>query len=110
MADLGNPRRYWVEIVEKERGIARVEARVVSDSTVEIATRNVRRLRLLLGPGLLPRGKPLVVRLNGREVFRGEVVEDCGLFARSLAERPDPVMAYSAQIELNVSRAGRQRH
>ena len=106
MADLAYPRRYWVEIVEKDRGIARIEARVATDNTVEIATRHVRRLRLLLRPELLPRTAPLIVRLNSREVFRGEVVEDCRLFARSVAERPDPAMAYSAQIDLDVTRAG----
>jgi len=104
MADLSYPRRYWVEILEKGRGVARVDARIATDNTVEIVTRNVRRLRLLLRPELLPRRGALAVRLNGREVFRGEVTGDCGLFARSLAERPDPVMAYSAAIDLDVTR------
>jgi hypothetical protein len=109
MADLAYPRRYWLEILEKERGVARVEARVATDDTVEIATRNVRRLRLLLRPELLPRRGLLNIRLNGREVFRGEVVEDCRLFARSVAERSDPAMAYSAAIDLDVTRAGAER-
>jgi pimeloyl-ACP methyl ester carboxylesterase len=109
MADLAYPRRYWLEILEKERGVARVEARVATDGTVEIATRNVRRLRLLLRPELLPRKGFLNIRLNGREVFRGEVIEDCRLFARSVAERSDPVIAYSAAIDLDVTRAGSQR-
>jgi dienelactone hydrolase len=109
MADLAYPRRYWLEILEKERGVARVEARVATDNTVEIATRNVRRLRLLLRPELLPRRGLLNIRLNGREAFRGEVVEDCRLFARSVAERSDPAMAYSAAIDLDVTRAGVQR-
>jgi pimeloyl-ACP methyl ester carboxylesterase len=104
MADLAYPRRYWVEIIEKGRGVARVDARVSGDNTIDIVTRNVRRLRLLLRPGLLPRTTPLVVRLNSREVFRGPIVEDCQLFARSLVVRPDPQMAYSVAIDLDATR------
>jgi hypothetical protein len=98
------PRRYWVELADKRGGTARIDARWTPEGGIDLATRNVRRLRLLLRRDMLPADGPLVVRLNGAEAFRGVVREDCSMFARTLAELADPGLAYSAVVELEVGR------
>ncbi len=104
MADLRAPRRYWVEVLEKRGGRARVEGRLAEDGRVELRTRNVLRLRLLLRRELLPLDKPLRVSLDGREVETGPVAEDCSLLQRSWGEARDPFRAYSAEILLTPRR------
>jgi hypothetical protein len=90
--------------MEKGHGVARVEARRVAGGAIDITTKNVRRLRLLLPPTLIPEGRELVVRLDGREAFRGVISADCDLYARTLTAASDPGQAYAAVVELTVVR------
>jgi pimeloyl-ACP methyl ester carboxylesterase len=98
--DLESPRRYWIEIADKENGTARVEAQLAPDGGFDLVTKNVGHLRLLLRAEVLPRDGPVTVRVNGREVFREAVTEDCALFARTLQELSDPGRAYSVVVDV----------
>jgi hypothetical protein len=98
------PRHYWLEIVEKEKGDARVKAEVRDDNTIRLRTDNVRRLRLLLRPELFPRPGPVRVEWNGKQVFAGEVHHDCALLDRSLAATADPFLAYTSELALELPR------
>ncbi len=102
-SDLGAPRRYWIEITGKDGGTAHVEAHIEAGGVIDITTKNVRSLRLLLRGETLPQDGPLVVRVDGREGFRDAVTEDCGLFARTLEELSDPGRAYSAVVEFELT-------
>jgi hypothetical protein len=102
-ADLAAPRRYWLELAAKDGGTARVDARRQPDGSIDVVAKGVKRLRLLLRGELLPQDGPLAVRVNGRVLFREQVTEDCGLFARTLGQLSDPGRAYSALIELDVT-------
>ena len=116
-------RHYWVEIVERSDGLigassgsgtmtpesatklaaqvpATVEGRIEGDNTIRLTTRNVKRLRLLLREDLLPKEGPIRVVLNQKQVFEGPVPFDCSTYHQSLERSPDPILAYSATIEL----------
>jgi pimeloyl-ACP methyl ester carboxylesterase len=102
--DLRSPRRYWLEVLEKRGGEARVEGRIGDDGVVTVKTERVRRLRLLLRRELLPEASELRVVVNGREAFRGAPAEDCAMLQRSWRETRDPFRAHSIEITLDVAR------
>jgi len=116
-------RHYWVEILERADGLigassgsgtmtlesatklaaqvpASVDGRIEGDNTIRLTTRNVKRLRLLLREDLLPKEGPIRVVLNQKQVFEGPVPFDCSTYHQSLERSPDPILAYSATIEL----------
>lgn len=103
MDDLRAPRRYWIEVLEKRGGRARVEGRLAEDG-VELRTKNVARLRLLLRRELVPPEKPVRVRLDGREVASGLVPEDCALLQKTWKEARDPFRAWSGEVVLTPAR------
>lgn len=103
LEDLRAPRRFWIEVLEKEPGLARVHGRIDADGVVHLKTRRVRRLRLLLQRDLLPAGaRELRVLLDGREAWRGAFVPDCGLLRRSADETRDPFRAHSMEVTVGA--------
>jgi acetyl esterase/lipase len=95
-------RSFWLEVLEKEGGMAEVDGEI-EGSTVTLRTRRVRRLRLLLRGELVPPG-PLRVLLDGAEAYSGPLEEDCGLLARSWRETGDPFLAHGWERELSPAR------
>lgn len=103
-ATLEAPRQYWVEILEKESGgSAEIHGRR-ENGVFELDVEGVRKMRLLLHPGLLPdvSGAPVVVRVNGREVHRGPVRLDCRLLERTYRSTGDPYLAYAAVVPIDL--------
>jgi pimeloyl-ACP methyl ester carboxylesterase len=100
--DLRDPRRYWVEVLDKQGGVAEVEGAIGDDNTLTLRTRRVRRLRLLLRREHLPGSGPLRVVLDGREVFSGPLPEDCELLRRTAKEGADPQRAWSAELSFEA--------
>ncbi len=99
------PRLYWVEMLDKEDGLAaEVKAEVEKDNTIRLNTRRVRRLRLLLRPELFSTPGPVRVLLNGKEVFAGELPQTCSTLERSLEQTADPLLAWSAELAFDVPR------
>jgi dienelactone hydrolase len=97
--DLRFPRRFWLEILDKQEGLAEMQGRIEEDNTVRVDTHGVKRLRLLLRPELLPRSGRARVILNGSEVFSGNLPESCSLLQKSW-----PFLAYAAQLVFDVTR------
>ena len=95
-------RRYWVEVMEKDEGAAQVDARMEKDNTIKLKTRRVKRLRLLLRRELLRREGPVRVVLNGKELFRGMLKEDCELLDASREFSGDPYRACSTELIFDV--------
>ncbi|HJU66096.1 MAG TPA: hypothetical protein VJ596_10485, partial [Gemmatimonadaceae bacterium] len=86
------------------RSVVEVTASIGDDNVVRVDTRNVRRLRLLLRPDLLPGDAPVRVLLNGREVYNQPLPNDCALLERSWRASGDPHLAYSAELTFEVPR------
>lgn len=102
ISDLKDARRYWVEILDKENGIAEVEGTIRDDNSIVLKTRHVKRLRLRLRRELLPLPGSFRVILNKREVFSGDLNEDCTLLACTADEAGDPFLGYSAALDLTA--------
>ncbi len=98
------PRLYWLEMLEKDDGLAEVKAEIEKDNTIRLSTRRVRRLRLLLRPELLAAAGPVRVLLNGKEVFTGDLPAGCATLHRSLQQTGDPLLAWSAELVFEVPR------
>ena len=102
ITSLTYPRRYWVEVVEKDGGAAEVEGRILPDNTVEIKTKNVRKLRLLLRPELFDTSAAVRVRINGTEQPPRELSKNCALFSQSEEMYADPFLAYTDEVVVGV--------
>ncbi|MDR3748416.1 MAG: alpha/beta hydrolase-fold protein [Acidobacteriota bacterium] len=101
---LSYPRRYWLEVLEKDNGPAEVEGRILADNVVELKTKNVRKLRLLLQPELVSGSGPVRVRVNGREVATHELRNNCELFAQSVKTYADLFLGYTDEFEISLAK------
>jgi hypothetical protein len=102
ITSLNYPRRYWVEVLEKNGGAAEIEGRILPDNTVEIKTKNVRKLRLLLRPELFDAPAAIRVRVNGKEQPPRELEKNCALFAQSTETYGDPFLSYTDEVVIDV--------
>jgi hypothetical protein len=97
------PRQYWWEVIEGDKNPAEVEAHILDNNTIELKTRNVRKLRLLLRPELLSHPEKAVhVRINGQEQAPVELKRDCQVFRHSAESDADPFLAYTDEIVVSV--------
>jgi len=75
----------------------------VANNVIRVRTNDaVSRVRLLLRAELLPSAGKVRVYLNGKQVFKGELEQDCNLLQRTWAESGDPFRAYSAELTLDA--------
>jgi pimeloyl-ACP methyl ester carboxylesterase len=95
-------RAFWLEVAEKDGGMAELDASI-DDRTIRVTARRVRRLRLLLRRELVAPG-PLRVQVNGRDAWSGEVGEDCRMLQESWRATADPYLAHSAAVDVAVPR------
>ncbi len=95
-------RRYWVEVLEKNGGTAEVEGRILPDNTVEIKTKNVRKLRLLLRPELFETPAAVRLRVNGKDQASRELMKNCALFVQSAETYADPFLAYTDEVVIDI--------
>ena len=71
-------------------------------NTFIATTRGVRALSLLLSPEVVDFDQPIVVRVNGKEVFRGPVKKDVSVLERWAARDRDRTMLYGAQLAIEI--------
>jgi len=96
------PRQYWIEVIEGDKAAAELEGRILPDNIIELKTHNVKKLRLLLRPELLPAPGPLHIRLNGKDQLPYDLKRDCQLFLRTADSTADPFLAYTDEIVLAI--------
>ena len=100
--DVIEPRFYWLENPAPKAGqrvVARRDGQVI---TIEEAV-GVNQLRVLLDDSMLDLNKPVKVMFNGRTLFEGLVPRTATTIARTLGDRGDPRMAFSAEILLSLN-------
>ena len=65
-------------------------------------TRGVRAFTLLLSPDVIDFSRPVVVRVNGKELFNGPVGKDVAVLERWAARDHDRTMLYGAELTIEV--------
>jgi predicted esterase len=93
----GGPERVF----KRTRASGRVELQRTGNS-VELRTRGVRRLRLLLSPDLFDFDQPLRVTANGRPVFEGRVQRSVETLLGWAARDNDRTMLFGAELKLEL--------
>ena len=94
-------RHFWAELLEGGRK-ARIEGRILPNRRIELKTRDVRRLRLLLRPELVDSAETVQIVANGKDMQVAPVSHDCSLIEQTGREAGDPWLGYSTLIELNL--------
>jgi predicted esterase len=95
------PTCYWVTVLATGGLPAKVTARI-EGNTVDIKTEKVWDLRLSLDETLVDPTRPVSIRINDREVFRGMLHPSASTVLASAKERGDAQMAYSVSLDLKV--------
>jgi pimeloyl-ACP methyl ester carboxylesterase len=90
-------RGYWVEIVDGTPGKSHLEARVKSNNTIEIHSREVKKIRLHLRPELLPKPGDFSIVWNGKKIFTGPLRDRC---TQLPTEDPKLDLADTRELEL----------
>jgi dienelactone hydrolase len=77
-------RAYWLRIDRIERGLALARVEGTQKAGVfEVKTDNLAAFSILLAPAIAPAGKPIEVKVNGKQVFRGVPKAEVLSFAAS---------------------------
>jgi hypothetical protein len=97
--DVVHRRFYWLRIPDDtaiaERPLMRAS---VHAQTIEVSGEVPAKLCLRLADPLVNLDEPITVRVNGREVFTGQVPRRAATILNSLAERMDPPAAATASF------------
>ncbi len=93
-------RFYNLYIANPAKGMF-VKATMGKDNQVKIESKGVKALTVFLNDELANLDKEIVVAWNGKEVFRGMVLRSVRVMLRTLAERGDSGMFYTAKVELS---------
>ncbi len=86
---------------DRSKPSGRVDA-VRAGNSIEVKTRGVRELTLLLSPDAVDFAKPVVVTLNGRPVHDAVVAKDANVLQKWAARDNDRTMLYAAELHLTV--------
>jgi dienelactone hydrolase len=90
-----------VSLYDRSKPSGRVDA-VRTGNAVELKTRGVRELTLLLSPDVFDFSAPVVVTVNGRRVHRAAVPKDVAALLRWAARDNDRTMLYGAELHITV--------
>ena len=93
-------RCYWLE-AGSFTGLAHVEAKV-EGNTITLKTENIDSLDVLLNEKLVNMGEPVVVKLNGEEVFNGRVEPNIRTLLENAFARRDPNTLFTVKVTINV--------
>ena len=90
-----------VPLYDRSKPSGRVDA-VRTGNTVDVKTRGVRELTLLLSPDVVDFARPVIVTLNGRPVHDAVVTKDTNVLMKWAARDNDRTMLYAAELHLIV--------
>jgi poly(3-hydroxybutyrate) depolymerase len=71
-------------------------------NTFVASSRGVRSFTLLLSPDVMDFAQPVVVRVNGKELFHGPVKKDVAVLEKWAARDHDRTMLYAAELKVDV--------
>jgi hypothetical protein len=102
-AELTRPRMYWLAVDEAEAMPgALVRASYAGNSVAIDEASNVTRLHVRLADGMMNLDAPVRIEQAGRELFAGMARRTIAVIARTLQERGDPSVIYSAELTVEL--------
>lgn len=96
---------YWIEVKDYSALPAQVTARV-QGNTVDVQSAGVRQMKLSLDDNLVDLTKPVVVRVNAKEIFRGMLRASAQGLLWSAKERMDAQLGYGVTLDLDIPSGG----
>ena len=100
--DVTHSRFYWLAVVDtNKKARARIDAnRDAQHFSVE--SKDVKKVTIRLNDQMTDLDQPIKIEANGKPVFEGLVQRNIATLARTLAERGDPQLVFSAQVEVEL--------
>ena len=100
-AEVARPFFYWLAVEAAQQKFASEVRASYADATVSITgVKALSRLTVRLTDQMLDLDSPIRIQQDGRELFSGTVARTIGVLARTLAERSDPTMVFSAEVSV----------
>lgn len=93
----------------RERAVQEVHARLAGDNRIEVTTVHVRRFRIGLHPRMVDFAQPVIVRVDGVEVFRDRVEADLATMLRTVRAFDDRGRVFHAELVIEMPDAGARR-
>jgi hypothetical protein len=93
---------YWIEVEDYSALPAQVTARI-QGNTVEVQTGGVRQMKISLDDNLVDLTKPVIVRVNAKEIFHGMLHASVQRLLWSAKERMDAQLGYGVTLDLDIS-------
>jgi hypothetical protein len=95
-------RNYWIEADPKQKASGSVDAKIEPDNTLKITAHDAERVTLYLRPDLFPKPGPIRIVLNKKDVFQGEIGNDCELLEKTAATAGDAQMGATDRKEFDL--------
>ncbi len=104
--DVTHDRFYWLEIPrgEAEQGQLAVVSRDGQTITVE-KSEKIKTLTILLNDAMLDLDKPVTIKANGKQLFKGVVPRTAKNLDATLAGRGDPDLMFPASVTVKLGGA-----
>ena len=91
---------YWLALPKDAAKAGQEIIAVRNGQQITLTAKDVPQLLVRLNDSLLDLDQPVSIRLRGKEVFASRAARTIGTLARTLAERSDPDLMFSAEISI----------
>jgi len=100
-AEVTRPHFYWLAVEPARQKLANEVRASYADGAVLITgVKGLSRLTVRLTDEMLDLDLPVRIQQDGRELFSGTLTRTISVLARTLSERSDPAMVFSAEVSV----------
>ncbi|MFM7250446.1 MAG: sugar-binding protein [Planctomycetaceae bacterium] len=103
--DVTHDRFYWLALDAADRAAGSEIVATRDGQSIDVASPQVRRVRVLLNDAMADLDLPVVITSAGRPVVTARARRTIGTLARTLAERGDPRSMYDAEVAVELPAA-----
>ena len=102
-AEVTRPHFYWLAVEPAQQKLASEVRASYADGVITITgVKDLARLTVRLADQMLDLDLPVRIQQDGHELFAGPVTRTIGVLARTLGERSDPAMVFSAEVTVSL--------
>ena len=98
--DVTHDRFYWLAVPKTETKAGQEITAERSGQNIAVTAKSNASITLLLNDAMLNLDEPVTVTINGRSLPPQRAVRTCAVIRRTLSERGDPGLVFSAEIEI----------